>query len=301
MPAITASRRSWHPRDLDANRAGDVLTEAAPADDGDHATAAVFVGDLAGEGECVAGVEGTPSRIEIARNTACGPAQPDTKRSTSPVVVRMLRKMSLLPPATARSRSWCTSWKSRVAMADATTNVGVTSITSSGRPGHFDGGRPPGGQGQLVVDPYVVNLDRQADPDPIRADAEQLAGHPDALGELDERDDERRWLARHRRMMVHDVAVHLADAVGHNVRPPTASPQAGHIGPGGCRSAAHASQCWMRSSPPAVPAQKNSVSGDDLRPHRDRGRARVGHCGSAIDPPGANQRNRHRARVLGGT
>ena len=41
--------------------------------------------------------------------------------------------MSFAPPATARSLSWCTSWKSRVASAEATTNVGVTSMTSGGR------------------------------------------------------------------------------------------------------------------------------------------------------------------------
>ena len=44
----------------------------------------------------------------------------------------MLTKMSFAPRATARSRSWCTSWKSRVASAEAITKVGVTSITSSG-------------------------------------------------------------------------------------------------------------------------------------------------------------------------
>src|SRR5580693_5885320 len=93
----------------------------------------------------------------------------------------MLRKMSFAPPATARSLSWCTSWKSRVASAAATTNVGVTSMTSEGSPGGDGGadagggrggGAPPraqggsggdrsprrqqsapGGQGQVVVDP----------------------------------------------------------------------------------------------------------------------------------------------------
>ena len=33
------------------------------------------------------------------------------------------------------------------------------------------------------------------------------------------------------------------------------------MGPGGWRSAPHAAQRWMRSSPAAVPAQKNAVSG----------------------------------------
>ena len=39
-------------------------------------------------------------------------------------------------------------------------------------------------------------------------------------------------------------------------------PQDGHIGPGGWRSAPQPSQRWTRSSPAAVPAQKNSVSGE---------------------------------------
>jgi hypothetical protein len=70
--------------------------------------------------------------METARTTASG-AQAETYRWTSPVVVRMLMKMSLAPRTTARSRSWCTSWKSLVASAEAITNVGVTSITRSGR------------------------------------------------------------------------------------------------------------------------------------------------------------------------
>ena len=40
-----------------------------------------------------------------------------------------------------------------------------------------------------------------------------------------------------------------------------ASPQAGHIGPGGWRSTPHLAQRWMRSSPAAVPSQKKAVSG----------------------------------------
>ena len=43
--------------------------------------------------------------------------------------------------------------------------------------------------------------------------------------------------------------------------PSLASPHEGHIGPGGWRSAPQLPQRWMRSSPAAVPAQKNAVSG----------------------------------------
>ena len=39
-------------------------------------------------------------------------------------------------------------------------------------------------------------------------------------------------------------------------------PHDGHIGPGGWRSAPQPPQRWTRSSPAAVPAQKNSVSGE---------------------------------------
>src|SRR6202165_1545261 len=42
--------------------------------------------------------------------------------------------------------------------------------------------------------------------------------------------------------------------------PGRAAPHAGHIGPGGWRRAPHPPQRWIRSSPAAVPAQKNAVS-----------------------------------------
>ena len=44
----------------------------------------------------------------------------------------MLTKMSFEPAACARSRSWCTSWKSRVASAVETTVVGVIGSASTG-------------------------------------------------------------------------------------------------------------------------------------------------------------------------
>src|SRR5215468_2426853 len=40
------------------------------------------------------------------------------------------------------------------------------------------------------------------------------------------------------------------------------APHAGHIGPGGWRSAPQPPQRWIRSSPAAVPSQKNAVSGE---------------------------------------
>ncbi len=60
-------------------------------------------------------------------------------------MVRMFRKMSRLPRATAWSRSWCTSWKSLVASAVEITNVGVTSIRSSGSSSPGSLARPPAG------------------------------------------------------------------------------------------------------------------------------------------------------------
>ena len=39
-------------------------------------------------------------------------------------------------------------------------------------------------------------------------------------------------------------------------------PHDGHLGPGGWRTVPQSSQRWTRSSPAAVPAQKNSVSGE---------------------------------------
>ena len=64
--------------------------------------------------------------------------------------------MSLLPRRTARSRSWCTSWKSRVARAVATTTVGVTWITSSGSGRPRPVAVPASPAGQVVVDPHEL-------------------------------------------------------------------------------------------------------------------------------------------------
>src|SRR5262245_15113677 len=40
----------------------------------------------------------------------------------------------------------------------------------------------------------------------------------------------------------------------------SSAPHTGQAGPGGCRNALHTPQRWIRSSPAAVPAQKNAVS-----------------------------------------
>ena len=95
--------------------------------------------------------------METARTTASG-AQAETYRWTSPVVVKMLMKMSLAPRTTARSRSWCTSWKSRVASAEAITNVGVTSITRSGS------APLAGRQAGSAMSPARVNVTRTGSP-----------------------------------------------------------------------------------------------------------------------------------------
>ncbi len=81
----------------------------------------------------------------IERKIAWWPAQAETKRWTRPVVVRMFTKMSLLPLATAKSRSWWTFVKSRVASAEPTTNVVLTSIVS---PGSSTGRVPAGVAGR---------------------------------------------------------------------------------------------------------------------------------------------------------
>ncbi len=82
------------------------------------------------------------------------------------------------------------------------------------------------------------------------------------LGEPDQGDDERQLLARHRRVLVHDVAVDLPVPAATWYPWSLTAPQDRQDGPGGWRRAPHCPQRWTRSSPCCVPAQKNAVSGE---------------------------------------
>src|SRR5689334_13868347 len=124
----------------------------------------------------------------------------------------MLMKMSLEPRLTARSRSWWTSWKSRVAIAVLITNVGVASTCHSGRESPIRTG-PPARHRQFVVDLGEHDLDRQPD----ARFAVELAEHAHAFVQFDQGDDERRLLAGHLRVVVHDVAVDDAAPVRDEV------------------------------------------------------------------------------------
>src|SRR5687767_11169679 len=124
----------------------------------------------------------------------------------------MLMKMSFEPRVIARSRSWCTSWKSRVAIAVLITNVGVASTCHSGRESPIRTG-PPARHRQLLVDLREHDLDRQPDV----GLAVQLTEHPHTLVQFDQGDDERCLLAGHLRVVVHDVAVDHPAAVRDQV------------------------------------------------------------------------------------
>src|SRR5690349_12841360 len=124
----------------------------------------------------------------------------------------MLMKMSFDPRWIARSRSWWTSWKSRVASAVLITNVGVASTCHSGRESPIRTG-PPAGHRQLVVDLGEHDLD----PLPDTGFTVELAQHPHALVQFDQGDDERGLLAGHLRVVVHDVAVDHAVALRDEV------------------------------------------------------------------------------------
>ena len=70
------------------------------------------------------------------------------------------------------------------------------------------------------------------DPQLVRADAGHLADYPHALRQLHQRDDHRQRLARHRRVMVHDVAVDLAGARRDDVPAVTGLPARRAFRPG---------------------------------------------------------------------
>ena len=87
-----------------------------------------------------------------------------------------------------------------------------------GQPRQFDrsgarrGGWPPGRQHQLVIDLEETHLDRHPDLDLVRVDAGQLGEYPDAFGEFHEGDYQRKLLAGDGRVVMHHVAEHLAGA-----------------------------------------------------------------------------------------
>ena len=180
-------------------------------------------------------------------------------------------KMSLPPRATARSRSWCTSWKSRVAIAvaDHERRGDVDHQLRQGQPGLDRSPRDPPARraasarrppGRTRPGPAARSAPA---PGRCRA-ARRPCARPrcsctsaTTIGSC---------LARHRRVVVHHVAVHLAGAGGHDVPGPAPRRTPGTSGPGGWRSAPQPPQRWIRSSPAAVPSQKNAVSRETDRP-----------------------------------
>jgi hypothetical protein len=97
--------------------------------------------------------------------------------------------------------------------------------------------------------------------DQVGADAGHLADHPDPFGQLDQGDDQRELLARQREMVVDDETEHLAGTVCYDVSPVARGAAGRAHGAGRVTQAPQLAQRWMRSSPAAVPAQKNAVSG----------------------------------------
>ena len=117
------------------------------------------------------------------------------------------------------------------------------------------------GSVQLVVDPDELGPHRQADAHLVRRDAGQLADHPHALGQLHERDHDRQPLTRHRRVVVHDVAVDLPGS-GRDDVPGGLLPAGRARGPGGWRTRPAVVAALDAQFACGVPAQKNSVSGE---------------------------------------
>ena len=189
---------------------------------------------------------GVPGDAEFQRDRptrAAGPASSVTNRSTRPVSVRMLTKMSLDPRCCARSRSWCTSWKSRVARAVETTKVGVRFDREGGRARSADSGARSAGfwparrdLGLARRGPRRSSTNRRgsarqrgnrgththghADLHVGGIDVAQFAEHP-YLGQLDQRHDERQCATGHARGVVHDVKLKTVpsprDVVGGGV------------------------------------------------------------------------------------
>ena len=112
--------------------------------------------------------------------------------------------------------------------------------------------------------------------DPLRVGAEQLTDHADALGELDEDDDDRELPAGHRRVVVHDVAVDLAGPGGDVV-----------LGPGEAAHRAHRARRVAQRAAAAAALDAQLVAGGALpeeggvrRDHRPQ------HVAAAAPPRG---------------
>ena len=109
--------------------------------------------------------------------------------------------MSLEPFSCARSRSWCTSWKSRVASAVLTTNVGVTGSSHAGSWAPARACvvmRAATRAGSARRRPATISTRTGA---PISTavvgvSVEQLTDHPHALLQLHQRHHERHVAAR---------------------------------------------------------------------------------------------------------
>ena len=133
--------------------------------------------------------------------------------------------MSCEPCPWARSRSWCTSWKSRVARAVETTRVGVTGSSQGGSsvPVRASSGRssarPPRSAGWS---PRRAGRSRRrhgvADGE-VLGRSRHRRDHPHPLLELDERDRQRQLASGHLRRVVHQEGEDRAAAGRHDVPP----------------------------------------------------------------------------------
>ena len=175
MPAIAAAPGAARSSpEHTVTVAGHVVAEPDRADDVDHDDVAV---DRPSTTEPVKlsvspGYAGAPSRSAIDRTSALGAGPVGDVPLHEPVGGQDVEEDVLRPVRRARSRSWWTSWKSRVAMAVLTTSVGVIGeLASSGSwsPTLRRSCAPPDRQGQLVVDPSKPATTRQPDLDLVRA------------------------------------------------------------------------------------------------------------------------------------
>ena len=101
--------------------------------------------------------------------------------------------------------------------------------------------------------------------------------------------------------VVHDVAEHRAACRRPRRSRGRRRAAAGHTGPAGAAARRRRRSCWIRSSPAAVPSQKNAVSGDDDRAqHAAIGSLAAGGsapaaaapCGRGTSGPGTHRRDR---------
>ena len=198
----------------------------------------------------------------------------------------MFRKMSSEPRAWARSRSWWTSWKSRVASAPLTTRVGgivlhprrqlLADADAVGRARRLAAlaGRPGGTAGCVIgpresVAPSTsagwmssqVTSSGMPISSCVAVDADDVRHQPRALLELDQPDEH---AGSGSPAPAGSAAPRRSTAARVRRRPRTPCPtcrSAGRAcGPGGWKSSPVAGSRCMRSSWRRQPSQKNSLS-----------------------------------------